>query len=395
MKLDVARRRRVPRAAGVRRAARAAPSGSASTRSSLHDVDEARLGAHRAGARRARRTSAARELPFRATTDLDDARRGRRLRVLRDPRRPARGPRRRRARPARARACSARRRPGPGGICFALRTVPVMVRLAETVAEHAPRRLVRQLHEPGRARHRGGPAGARRAGGRHLRLADGAVPARRRARSAATRTTCGSTTSGSTTSAGCAASTTATRDLLPGPARRRRARSSRFEEGALFGGEWLRSLGMIPNEYLYYYYYAPTRSARSAPGSSRAREFLLAPAARRSTRGTAQTRRGGARRLARHAARARGHVLGRGAQRRRARRAERRPRRRGRLRGRGDGRRRGDRAQPAPRADPQHRQPQQPAVPRRARGRRGAVRRRPRRRRADRRRRRPRRTRAH
>ena len=27
---------------------------------------------------------------------------------------------------------------GPGGICFALRTIPVMVRLAETIAEHAP-----------------------------------------------------------------------------------------------------------------------------------------------------------------------------------------------------------------------------------------------------------------
>ncbi|MFD5583018.1 6-phospho-beta-glucosidase [Streptomyces sp. NPDC127063] len=28
-----------------------------------------------------------------------------------------------------------------------------------------------------------------------------------------------------------------------------------FEEGRLFGAEWLRSLGAIPNEYLHYYYY--------------------------------------------------------------------------------------------------------------------------------------------
>src|SRR5262245_15699613 len=28
-----------------------------------------------------------------------------------------------------------------------------------------------------------------------------------------------------------------------------------FEEGRLFGAEWLRSVGMIPNEYLYYYYF--------------------------------------------------------------------------------------------------------------------------------------------
>ena len=30
---------------------------------------------------------------------------------------------------------------GPGGICFALRTIPVMVALAETVAARAPRGL--------------------------------------------------------------------------------------------------------------------------------------------------------------------------------------------------------------------------------------------------------------
>lgn len=29
-----------------------------------------------------------------------------------------------------------------------------------------------------------------------------------------------------------------------------------FEEGRLFGVEWLRSLGSIPNEYLHYYYFA-------------------------------------------------------------------------------------------------------------------------------------------
>ncbi|MCZ9340084.1 6-phospho-beta-glucosidase, partial [Streptomyces sp. TRM76130] len=28
-----------------------------------------------------------------------------------------------------------------------------------------------------------------------------------------------------------------------------------FEEGRLFGPDWLRSLGAIPNEYLHYYYY--------------------------------------------------------------------------------------------------------------------------------------------
>jgi 6-phospho-beta-glucosidase len=32
-------------------------------------------------------------------------------------------------------------------------------------------------------------------------------------------------------------------------------RLATFEEGRLFGGDWLRTLGMIPNEYLYYFYY--------------------------------------------------------------------------------------------------------------------------------------------
>jgi 6-phospho-beta-glucosidase len=36
----------------------------------------------------------------------------------------------------------------------------------------------------------------------------------------------------------------------------------RLEEGRLFGPEWLHTLGSLPNEYLYYYYYS--REARSA-----------------------------------------------------------------------------------------------------------------------------------
>ena len=43
------------------------------------------------------------------------------------------------------------------------------------------------------------------------------------------------------------------RDILPGliadP-----ARLETFEEGRLFGADWIKSVGMIPNEYLYYYY---------------------------------------------------------------------------------------------------------------------------------------------
>jgi 6-phospho-beta-glucosidase len=43
------------------------------------------------------------------------------------------------------------------------------------------------------------------------------------------------------------------RDLLPGLLCDDERLAS-FEEGRLFGTEWIRALGMIPNEYLYYYY---------------------------------------------------------------------------------------------------------------------------------------------
>lgn len=46
---------------------------------------------------------------------------------------------------------------------------------------------------------------------------------------------------------------------------------SSFEEGRLFGADWLRSIGSIPNEYLHYYYFA--------------RETLAAVQAVRQTRG--------------------------------------------------------------------------------------------------------------
>ena len=58
-----------------------------------------------------------------------------------------------------------------------------------------------------------------------------------------------------------------------GPGRRRRTSCRElladasalesFEEGKLFGAEWLRALGALPNEYLHYYYFA-----REAGGSA-------------------------------------------------------------------------------------------------------------------------------
>ncbi len=42
-----------------------------------------------------------------------------------------------------------------------------------------------------------------------------------------------------------------------------------FEEGRLFGPQWLRSLGAVPNEYLHYYYFGreTVQAYREAAGA--------------------------------------------------------------------------------------------------------------------------------
>ena len=49
-----------------------------------------------------------------------------------------------------------------------------------------------------------------------------------------------------------------------------------MEEGQLFGIEWLQTLGAIPNEYLYYFYYTRDAIAAIRGGAETRGEFLLA-----------------------------------------------------------------------------------------------------------------------
>ena len=115
---------------------------------------------------------------------------------------------------------------GAGGFAKALRTVPVVLDLAELAARRAaPGRLDRRLHEPGRHRHPG--AHRRRASGdRPVQRRDHAPaavgrPVRRRARSGSSWSTSGSTTSpgsarcASTASTGCPTCSTRTRPSWP------------------------------------------------------------------------------------------------------------------------------------------------------------------------------------
>jgi 6-phospho-beta-glucosidase len=48
-----------------------------------------------------------------------------------------------------------------------------------------------------------------------------------------------------------------------------------FEEGQLFGGSWLRTLGSVPNEYLYYYYFTQDAIASIVAAPATRGEFLL------------------------------------------------------------------------------------------------------------------------
>ena len=203
---------------------------------------------------------------------------------------------------------------GPGGICFALRTIPVMVRLAETMAQHAPQAwLINFTNPAGMVTE----AVQQVLGDRAIGICDsprGLCRARGRARSAATPAELwfdyfGLNHLGWLRGVRDAAATRCWTALLEDD-----ARLDGFEEGRLFGGEWLRSLGMIPNEYLYYFYYAAdtVNAIRSGPHSRGA--FLLEQQrAFYAQNGQDAGRRAG--RLARHPPRPRAHLHGRGAQR--------------------------------------------------------------------------------
>ena len=301
-------------------------------------------------------------LPFRATTDLDDARRGRRLRVLAIRVGAARGPRGRRGASRSASACSGRRRSAPAASASRCARSRRWSTLAEPIAARAPRAwLINFTNPAGMVTE----ALQQVLGDRAIGICDTPSGLCRRVAAALGRPP----------------ERAVVRLLRPQPprlaarrARRRRrpaARScwptttalARLEEGRLFGAEWLRSLGMIPNEYLYYFYFG-AETVDAIARSPAARRLPARAAGRRSTPRTA-TRRAGARRAgarratsatARYMAEARSAAGVDGAH--------------------ADGRRAATRARRWPcveaiagdarrRADPQRRQPLGAAVPRR------------------------------
>jgi 6-phospho-beta-glucosidase len=167
---------------------------------------------------------------------------------------------------------------GPGGICFALRTIPIMVELAEVIAERAPRAwLVNFTNPAGMVTE----AVQQVLGDRAVGICDSPSGLCRRVAAALGRDPAELWFDyfGLNHLGWLRAVRDSERDLLPDLLADDDALAG-FEEGTLFGGEWLRTLGMVPNEYLYYFYYAADTvdAIRESPASRGA--YLLEQQAR-------------------------------------------------------------------------------------------------------------------
>ncbi len=160
---------------------------------------------------------------------------------------------------------------GSGGMTYALRTVPVVTQIAEVVAKRAPDAIFINFTNPvGLVTE----AARRVLGDRVIGICDAPQALCRRVAVALDRNPDALWFDyfGINHLGWLRGVLDHGRDLLPGLLADERRLSS-FEEGRLFGTDWLRSVGMIPNEYLYYYDFAPEALAGMQAGRVRA-EFL-------------------------------------------------------------------------------------------------------------------------
>jgi 6-phospho-beta-glucosidase len=141
---------------------------------------------------------------------------------------------------------------GPGGIAFALRTIPVALRIAEQVARLAPGAFVINFTNPAGIITE---AMQRVLGDRVIGICD--TPSNLVRRLTALTGAAGDAVRldyvGLNHLGWLRRATYQGRDLVAGILADA-GRLDELEETHLFGADWLQSLGMIPNEYLYYYY---------------------------------------------------------------------------------------------------------------------------------------------
>ena len=160
---------------------------------------------------------------------------------------------------------------GAGGICFALRTIPAMVDLAERVVRRAPDAwLVNFTNPAGMVTE----ALQQVVGDRAIGVCDSPSALCRRVAAALGRPpeALAFDYFGLNHLGWLKAVRDGATDRLPELLSDDAALAG-LEEGQLFGAEWLRSLGMIPNEYLYYFYFAAETVA--ALGDQPRGEYLL------------------------------------------------------------------------------------------------------------------------
>ncbi|WP_328646256.1 6-phospho-beta-glucosidase [Amycolatopsis sp. NBC_00348] len=157
---------------------------------------------------------------------------------------------------------------GAGGIAYGLRTVPVAVALARTIAEVAPRAWVVNFTNPAGLVTE---AMAGVLGGRVIGICDSPVGLCRRVARAlgVDPATVRFDYAGLNHLGWLRAVHVGDEDVLPRLLSDVDALES-FEEGKLFGADWLRALGSLPNEYLHYYYFT-----REALGVASRGAFLL------------------------------------------------------------------------------------------------------------------------
>ncbi|MCG5217972.1 6-phospho-beta-glucosidase [Streptosporangium sp. KLBMP 9127] len=160
--------------------------------------------------------------------------------------------------------CLGQETTGPGGIAFGLRTVPVAVRVAERVAALAPRAWVINFTNPA-----GMITEAMRTvlGDRVVGVCDSPVGLIRRAAAALGLDPARVSPDyvGLNHLGWLRGLTYQGRDVLPALLADDVA-LRRVEEARIFGADWVRTLGALPNEYLHYYYF--TRESIAAIGDA-------------------------------------------------------------------------------------------------------------------------------
>lgn len=162
---------------------------------------------------------------------------------------------------------------GAGGVAYGLRTVPVAARIARRIAEVAPSAWVINFTNPaGMVTEAMTPW----LGDRVIGICDSPVGLGRRVVGALGVDPAAATVDyvGLNHLGWLRAVRVDGHDVLPRLLADRAALES-FEEGALFGADWLQTLGAVPNEYLHYYYFHREAVAAATEAGLSRGGFLL------------------------------------------------------------------------------------------------------------------------